>query len=255
MSIDLNSSSALPDRINWHIDHALVAMEEAPRNYLGMSAIGGECERAVQLDAYASAWRKEWARSGRAPIGEDVPARTRRIFERGILLEDSAAKWLLQAGFVLLQSDPLAGGQFSVSLCGGRLRGHADGIVYGWRGEGPCPVETPCLWECKVLGHKWIQALKKEKARKSHPKYYGQVNLYMKGLGLERCLLTAVDADTMELHHELVQYDSAEAERLEARFGRIALSCSAGELLPKASASRSEFMCRMCRRADVCWSL
>lgn len=255
MSIDLNSASALSERINWHIDHAPEPADGGPRDYLGMSAVGGECERAVQLDAYATAWRRAWSESGRTPLAGCVPPRTRRIFERGSLLEDSAARWLLQAGFVLLQSDPLAGGQFAVSLCGGRLRGHADGIVYGWRGEGPCPVETPFLWECKVLGHKWVQALKRDKARKSHPKYYAQVCLYMKGLGLDRCLLTAVDADTMELHHELIQYDSAEAERMEARFGRIALSCSAGELLPRASASRAEFMCRMCRHADACWSL
>jgi len=256
--IDFNRRSRLPDRINWLVDDGLRGAPEHPRQYLGMSAVGGECERAVQLDGLASAFREQ----APACLGESLAQklfavrpdpRVMRIFERGHLLEDAAAKWVRGAGFVLNARDPDTGRQYAAELCGGRLKGHADGVIVWWDGQGPCPIELPSLWECKVLGHKWVQKLKKEGVRKTYPKYYGQVCLYMHALGLERCLLTAVDADLMELHHELVQFDLEEAKRLEERFDRIERACMAGELLPREETTRAAFMCRWCRAADVCW--
>lgn len=258
--LDFNRSSRLSDRINWLIDDGLAGRPEPPRRYLGCSAIGGECERAVQFHALATAY----AERAEACLGQHAAElqeavrpkpRVMRIFERGHVMEDRVARWLLRAGFILLTRDPNAGGQFAVSLCGGRLLGHADGVIGGWDGPGPAPIEPPALWECKVLGHKWVQAMKREGVRKTHPKYYGQVNLYMKGLGLERCLLTAVDADSMEIHHVQIQYDPDEADRLESRFGRIDAACSAGELVPRGETSRTALACRMCGAAGLCWSL
>ena len=257
--IDFNRKSLLADRINWLVDDGLRGAPEPPRQYLGMSAVGGECERAVQLDGLATAFRDR----AEACLGEDlaqklfslqIDPRVRRIFERGHLLEDSAAKWIRQAGFVLNARDPDTGRQYAAELCGGRLKGHADGVIVWWDGKGPCPIELPALWECKVLGHKWVQRLKKDGVRRTYPKYYGQVSLYMKALGLDRCLLTAVDADLMELHHEVVAYDHEEAERLEERFDRVERACLAGELLPREETTRAAFACRWCRAADVCWA-
>ena len=53
--IDLNSRSGLSDRLNWLIDAGIDASVETPRTYLGCSAIGGECERSIQIEyaAYA----------------------------------------------------------------------------------------------------------------------------------------------------------------------------------------------------------
>ena len=185
--IDFNRKSLLPDRINWLVDDGLRGAQEPPRQYLGMSAVGGECERAVQLDGLATAFRDHaeeclGAEGARKLLSLQPEPRVRRIFERGHLLEDSAARWIRQAGFVLNARDPDTGRQYAAELCGGRLKGHADGVIVWWDGQGPCPIEIPALWECKVLGHKWVQKLKKEGVRRTHPKYYGQVNLYMKGL-------------------------------------------------------------------------
>lgn len=257
--IDFNRKSLLPARVNWFVDNGLRDAQEPHRQYLGMSAVGGECERAVQLDGLATAFREQAA----ACLGEEAAQklfalqpepRVRRIFERGHLLEDAAAKWLRQAGFVLNARDPETGRQYAAELCNGRLKGHADGVIVWWDGPHSCPVELPALWECKALGHKWVQKMRKEGVRRTHPKYYGQVNLYMKALRLERCLLTAIDCDLMELHHELIEYDAEEAARLEDRFNRIELACMAGELLPREESSRAAFACRWCRGADVCWS-
>lgn len=256
--IDFNRKSLLPARINWLVDAGLRGAPEPPRQYLGMSAVGGECERAVQLDGLATAFRDHAEEClGREAAQElfslQPEPRVRRIFERGHLLEDAAARWIQGAGFALNARDPDTGRQYAAELCDGRLKGHADGVIVWWDGQGPCPIEIPALWECKVLGHKWVQKLKKDGVRKTHPKYYGQVNLYMHALGLERCLLTAVDADLMEMHHELIPFDLEDAQRLEERFERIERACLAGELLPREETSRAAFMCRWCRAADVCW--
>ena len=255
--IDFNSRSLLSDRICFLVDVANGVPQEPPRDYLGCSAIGGECERAVFYDlrAATSQSRGRLATLGGPPIvpSANVSPRALRIFSRGHALEPAAAGWLKRAGFVLLTEDPCTGGQFEVSFCGGRLRGHADGIVCHWRGEGPCPVPLPCLWECKVLGHKYAMQAKREGIAKSHPKYMAQVALYMEGLGLSHCLFTVVDADLMELRFELADADPALSARMQERFLRVEAACAADEAVPRSASKRTAVQCRMCRWADECW--
>ena len=94
--IDLNSRSGLSDRLNWLIDEGINASVETPRTYLGCSAIGGACERAVQIE-YAQAYaisRNAGRDAGCTALACPFPARVRRIFERGHDVEDRAARWL-----------------------------------------------------------------------------------------------------------------------------------------------------------------
>ena len=247
--IDLNSRSALSDRINFVIDQAIDTNAEAPRKYLGCSAIGGTCERAVQADWIAA----EHARTGQGEVPkEEFPARTRRIFTRGHVLEGHVARWVRESGLMLVTEQD--GKQFPVSLADGRLKGHVDGIIFHWIGEGTSPVQLPALWECKVLGHKWWVELQKKHVRVSHPKYFVQVQLYMAGLGLNQCLFTACDADTMELRHELIPYDGGETlQKMTDRLDRIERASSMGEWLPRGSRSSAEIQCKMCRWASQCW--
>lgn len=152
-----------------------------------------------------------------------------------------------------MTKDPLTGGQFEVSFLGGRLLGHADGILTCWRGEGDAPLPLPALWECKCLAHKYVMAARREHIRRSHPKYWYQMQLCMMGLHLDRGLITCVDADTMELYHELVPYDEGEAVKMLQRATRIFQATDAGELLPRAESTPAAVACRMCRVAKVCW--
>lgn len=252
--IDLNSRSGLSDRLNWLIDEGIDASVETPRTYLGCSAIGGECERSVQLEYVAYAVNRDAGREARCTASAcPFPARVRRIFERGHDVEDRAARWLRLARLLLVTEDPLTGGQFEVSFLGGRLLGHADGILTCWRGEGDAPLPLPALWECKCLAHKYVTAARREHIRRSHPKYWYQMQLYMMGLHLERGLITCVDADTMELYHELVPYDEGEAVKRLQRATRIFQATDAGELLPRAESTPAAVACRMCRVAKVCW--
>lgn len=237
--IDLNSRSGLSDRINFYVDQAANAASAAEdhRGYLGASILGGECERAVQLQH----------------LDKFVPsARLARIFERGHLFEAAAIAWLRRAGFVLVTEDH-DGGQFGFSILGGRVRGHADGILAHFRG-GNSPLPLPALWECKGLGSKGWKQLVKDKVREAYPKYFGQMQLYMGELGLAQGILTAVNADTMELHHELVAYDPQVHASLVTRAERILVACDLGEILPRAFLAATDYRCRMCSYAGPCWS-
>lgn len=72
--IDLNSRSGLSDRLNWLIDEGIDASVETPRTYLGCSAIGGECERSVQLEYAAYAGNRDAGREARC-THRPVPSR------------------------------------------------------------------------------------------------------------------------------------------------------------------------------------
>lgn len=60
---------------------------------------------------------------------------------------------------------------------------------------------------------------------------------------------------TAELHHELVPFDAALAQRMSDRAVRILRATDAGELLPRAAAARDFLDCRFCPYAERCWSL
>ena len=242
--IDLNSRSQLADRVNWHLDRALVAEEDghAPRDYLGGSIIGDPCERAVQLHFLHVP----------PDDGRVIDGRMLRIFERGRWAEAAGARWLRLAGFTLLTEDQALGGQFEVTALDGRLKGHADGILAFFRG-GQAPIPLPSLWECKCLGAKYWRATVKEKLRRSHPRYFAQMQVYMAGLGLTQGLVTAVNADTMELYHEPVPFDPEAHEALIQRAGRILTACDLGEELPRMPGGETSVVCRMCAWWGRCW--
>lgn len=243
MLLDLNSKSAwaVTDRVNWHIDagQAKAIEKQEARDYLGASILGDACERAVFYNLTA--------KKPQAP-------RIERIFERGRWGEGYVTGLLRQAGFLLLCVDPDTGRQFAVSLFDGRVKGHADGILVLWRGADMSPVELPALWECKVLGSKGWKQLVKEGAQKAYPKYFGQVQIYMNGLGLPRALLTAVNADTMELHHEVIPFDAVRADQLISRAGRILLAVDAGEIPPRGNPASTDWRCKMCDHRAMCWA-
>lgn len=244
--INLNSSSSLGDRLNDRIDAAMALAHaaETPREYLGASILGEPCERAVQY------------RHMRVPPdqGKGFPPRVLRCFERGHWAEAYAIRLLRYAGFVLLENDPETGGQWEFSALGGQVQGHADGVIVMWRGDGPAPIRLPALWECKCLNNKSWGKSRRDKLRVAHPRYYAQMQLYMGGLGLEQGLFTSLNADSMDLHHELVPFDQAAYQALLARASRILLATAAGEMLPRGLGDASRIECKFCDWSERCWA-
>ena len=91
-----------------------------PREYLGGSRLGVECERALQFEY----------RHIPADPGREFSGRLLRVFEVGHVLEDLAVRWLRLIGFDLYTRQA-QGGQLGLSVAGGRIRRHVDGHLLG----------------------------------------------------------------------------------------------------------------------------
>ena len=254
MTLDFNPRPSVADRINALVDAALIAEREAtpPRTYLGASRLGHACERALQFE-FAGTPKDE---------GADFSGQTLRIFEIGHQLEDLAIRWLRGAGIDLYtrKGNRPDGEQFGFSVAGGRIRGHVDGII----ADAPAALglRTPALWECKTMNAKNWRACVKDGVTVSKPVYAAQIAIYqaymepsVPGISAAPALFTAINKDTAELHHELVPFDEALAQRMSDRAVRILQATDAGDLLPRIAASRDFFECRFCAHAGRCWGL
>ena len=252
--LDFNSRSLTSGHVNAAIDAALVAGNAGtpPRSYLGGSRLGHACERALQFE-FTSTPKDE---------GAGFDGRLLRIFGIGHALEDVAVAWLRGAGFDLYtrRGDQPDGPQFGFSVAGGRIRGHVDGVLAG--GPAIPGMAFPALWECKTMNAKsWRDTASKGVAA-SKPVYAAQIAVYqaymdaaVPGVADNPALFTAINKDTAELHHELVPFDAALAQRMSDRGVRILAATDAGELLPRIAAKADHFECRFCPWAERCWAL
>lgn len=94
----------------------------------------------------------------------------------------------------------------------------------------------------------------------SKPVYAAQIAIYqaymettVPGISTNPALFTAINKDTAELHHELVPFDGALAQRMSDKAVRIIRATEAHELLPRIAQSADFHECRMCAWADRCW--
>ena len=238
--IDFNSKSILADRINHLIDKQIDATTPASqaRGYLGASVVGHHCERAVQFQLLAA----------RGEVERKIPAaRIMRIFDRGNEYEEKARQWLIKAGFIF-------GQQRGFEDFGGQFRGHVDGVIVGWDDlTVECPLPLPALWENKCLGAKSWNKLEKERLKEYSSTYYTQVQLYMHYTGLKQCLFTAVNADTMELYHELVAYNAMDAELARSRVVTVINASDEGRMFDRCINVRNFYLCKMCDWQARCW--
>jgi hypothetical protein len=93
----------------------------------------------------------------------------------------------------------------------------------------------------------------KDKIRVSHPRYFNQVQLYMGEMGLPRCLFTILNADTMEMHHELISYEQPTHQAMVDRAARILAAMDSGEMILRGFRDSAAFECRYCDFAITCW--
>lgn len=255
INLDFNHGATLPvtdpraqdfsDRMNAHIDAAFFAKRnaEARREYVGASAIGGDCLRAVQLGYL-----------GVAPDPERVSGKMLRIFDTGHQFEDILVSWLRNAGFVLDTIDPKTGKQWGFSVLGGKGKGHLDGILR----DGPLPIAYPALWECKALNEKGWQSVKKDGLHIAKPVYAGQVAIDQAYLKLHEnpAVFTALNKNTEELHHELVPFDQPLAQEMSDRMARIVSDTQQQKMIPRPFSDRENFRCKhLCDFPGTCWKM
>jgi hypothetical protein len=245
-TLDFNHREKPPafvDEVNALIDRALVAGNSArpQRDYLGGSRLGESCARRLQYE-YLKVPKDE---------GADFSGQSLRIFALGHVLEDLAIDWLRRAGFDL-RTRNRHGDQFGFSVAGGRVQGHADGVVVA----APNGMAVPALWECKSANAKNWRDMVKRGVRAAKPIYAAQIALYQAYLALNEApaLFTAINKDTCELWHELVPFDAALAQATSDKAVRILRACDAGELLPRHTADPEHFECGFCAWKTRCWA-
>jgi hypothetical protein len=233
----------ISDRINAHIDAAFFESRgrEAARDYVGASAIGNDCLRAVQLG-----YMKVPVDDGR------ITGRLLRIFATGHVFEAALGEWLKQAGFALDILDPATQRQFGFSMLDGEGQGHVDGILRG----GPVAMAYPALWECKTLNDKSWQEIKKKGLHVAKPLYAGQIAINQAYLQLHEhpALFTALNKNTSELYHALIPFDAALAQAMSDRMLRIVEATAQQILLPRAYSTPDFYKCRFCDHANTCWN-
>lgn len=214
------------------------------RAYLGASAIGGECERAMQFELAG------------APREREHKPETLRKFAFGHLSEEWARQEFLDAGFRLTQINQKTHLAFAFSQLDGQFKGHPDGVFIG--GPEVEGLSYPALWEHKGVGSKTYRAVERDGLKKAKPGYYAQVAIYQGYLGLYQndAVFTVTNLDTGEQLHELIPFDAEEAQRMTDRAVRIIQATNAEELLPRPFAEPTHYVCKgMCDFPARCWAL
>ncbi|HWL54298.1 MAG TPA: hypothetical protein VNQ90_17795 [Chthoniobacteraceae bacterium] len=204
---------------------------EPRRRYLGMSAIGEECERRL------------WY-SFRHAAQEDFPGRLYRLFNRGHREEEIIAEELRGIGCTVLLEDE-NGKQFGFSGVGGHFKGHMDAAILG-------VPEAPKTWhlgEFKTHSAKLFADLAKKGVQAAKPVHYAQMQIYMRKSGMTRALYYAVNKDTDEVYVERVRYDAAFAAGLEAKAERI---ITATKPPARIAERRDDFRCKFCPAKSLC---
>ncbi len=251
--INFNKPETDLDPITQYVDRQNVAdrMDEKPRDYLGGSVIGNECERHVQYAAKnaAAVRNKTELIQTRTP-----PANVLRIFKRGYLFEDYVFELMDRTGFIM------DGSQDEVSFFDGRVKGHTDGTITGWAiFDEECPVPLPALWEHKALNEKNFKKMLKSTLKDYSETYYAQVQVYMHGKDLKWCLFSYTNVNTMEMRHMIVEYNETDAnyylDRAERIVDHVDWENKQGveELLGRCTTDPDFWKCRFCDYSEACW--
>ncbi|MGL4296915.1 MAG: oxidoreductase [Aestuariivirga sp.] len=195
---------------------------------LRASEIGDECERRLW-------YRFRWVLPPKRWDG-----RMLRLFETGQREEVRIIENLEAIGCTITDSQGKIEPQAQ-----GMLTGSIDGEVTGVPGA----EKTPHLLECKTHNDASWQSWRRHGVKKSHPKHYAQMQLYMHGRGLSRALYMAHNKDTDDLGAERVKFDMTEALRLVAKAERIAF---AQEPPPRLSEKPDFWTCKLCDFRELC---
>ena len=214
-----------------HAHHAARVAAEKARDYLGWSALGDECERALW---YGFRWAG----------AKQIDGRLARLFDTGHREEARLLDELRALGYEVWDRDE-RGQQFGVSSVNGHLRGHADAVVRGL----PEAPKTPHLVDVKTIKAKKFDELLKKGMRAMYPKYIAQGLGYCGHMKLDRAAFIFVCKDDDRIHVERFEFDQAEFDKLEAKARRIIFAASPPMRL---SDDPAWFACKFCDFHAVC---
>lgn len=207
--------------------------EEHPREYLGWSAIGEACERALWLKFH-------WA------VSEKFEGRMLRLFETGHREEARVIAELRAIGCEVRSIDPNTRKQIGVSAHGGHFRGHVDCIVRGL-------PEAPKKWhlvDVKTCNAKKFAEVKKNGMQATYPKYWAQAHGYMGELELEDGMYIFVNKDNDEIYTERFKFDASVHIANKVKAERVIFA----DRMPEPISNDSTWhKCRFCNAHSFCF--
>lgn len=204
--------------------------DEKPRDYIGASGIGGNCNRKIW---YAFHWAKK--------IKND--ARMIRLFNRGHLEEARFIAALRAAGITVYFQNS-AGYQYGFRK--GHFAGHCDGIAEGF----PENPDKPAVVEFKTHNENSFNQLQRLGLFQSKPEHYAQMQVYMKALKLDWGMYCAINKNTDAYYFEAVSFNEEIADKYFERAENIANS----ELPPpRITNSPGRYPCNYCDYKTICF--
>lgn len=239
---ELTTQPAIADAIfaNYEAENK----KQSPRNYLGGSAIGGACKRALWYDF----------RKAKLP---EFDGRLLRLFATGHREEDRMVADLQAAGLTVHANNPKTGEQFEVKAFGGHFSGHFDGMVKG-------VPDAPNQWhllETKTSNTKGFRKLEREGCEKSKPIHYAQMQVYM-GLSAnvwdawelggdapKAALYMVHCKETDELYLERIYFDESAFFKLGAKAKEI---IEATEPPERIAFTEDYYLCQWCDFKGIC---
>lgn len=210
------------------------------REYLSMSSIGDDCLRKLFFDF-------RWASVNY------ISPQTERIFERGDIEEKRIITDLKKVGMEVYRIDnnehiPLTGeiGEKQEELIDnwGHEKGHPDGRVIGVI-EAP---KTEHTLEMKTMNDTRWKNFVKSGVKISDPKYFAQIQRYMRKMKTTRTLFIATNKNNEQREYERIELDISFADDLKKKAMDIILSIDP----PVKQFSRSWFECKFCKHFGVC---
>lgn len=214
---------------------------EPHRGYLGASAIGKACSRALWYGF-------------RLASKPDFTGRMYRLFQSGHLQEPRVVGDLKAIGCTVYDLDPSTGKQwnFSEASTGHHFKGSCDGIVLGV----PEAPKAPHILEIKTSGTKAFAELQKAGVEQAKPEHFAQMMIYMHWTierygpdGCRRALYVAVNKDSDEIYTERIEYSKDTAQAIVAKAYAI---ITATEPPQRISNDASWYECRWCDYHSLC---
>lgn len=211
--------------------HAALEADAKCRTHLGLSACGHKCPRFL--------W---YQHQGRGPEAVKPDGRTLDLFGLGNVIEDVVIASLRKAGYTVEGEQAEVVFQFESIT----LRGHIDGIITGLEES-----KKPHLLEVKSSNAKRFKELQKLASYQDwDEKYKFQVQAYMLGLALDRCLVVVYCKDNSERYYERIRLDKSWiVPRMETVFRNISLPCEPERACPNADF----FEAKWCGFREICF--
>jgi len=218
MVIPVNTDR-IAEQLVYSIYEAATKAEDKPRNYLGMSEIGGHCDRAL----WYSFNKYEY---------EPLDGRVLMLFHLGDLIEQELIRLLQSAGYRITDT------QLAFSDFDNKFSGHCDGIIHG-------VTKEPHIFEAKSANKRRFETIKKKGVRAVAPEYYCQCQCYMGYAKLNRAIIVVYCKDTSEVYAERFDFNQADFDALRLRAKNIIEAQAA----PERDISDR---CKWCRYKNIC---